>query len=64
MLDAVKGGAPLSRAITPHRDFFGDFYINMVRSGEIGDQLSEVLTTRLWEHLSASGPCARASSRR
>ena len=50
VLDAVKGGAPLSRAIAPHRDFFGDFYINMVRSGEIGGQLSEVLT-RLVEHL-------------
>ncbi|KAB2966408.1 type II secretion system F family protein [Zoogloea sp.] len=50
VLDAVKGGAPLSRAIAPHREFFGDFYINMVRSGEIGGQLSEVLT-RLVEHL-------------
>lgn len=50
ILDAVKGGAPLSKAIAPHRDYFGDFYINMVRSGEVGGQLSEVLA-RLVEHL-------------
>lgn len=32
ILDAVKGGTPLSRALAQHRELFGDFYINMVRS--------------------------------
>jgi len=38
ILDAVKGGTPLSRALAAHRALFGDFYINMVRSGEISDR--------------------------
>ena len=50
VLDDVKGGVPFSRALGRHRELFGDFYINMVRSGEASGQLSEVLT-RLVEHL-------------
>lgn len=49
VLKDVKGGAPLSRALTKH-PHFGDFYINMVRSGEASGQLSGVLA-RLVEHL-------------
>ncbi|MDR2688196.1 MAG: type II secretion system F family protein [Azoarcus sp.] len=47
---AVKGGRGLSQALAPHHALFGDFYINMVRSGEIGGQLADVLG-RLNEHL-------------
>lgn len=47
---AVKAGKGLSQALTPHQALFGDFYINMVRSGEAGGQLSVVLS-RLAEHL-------------
>ncbi len=50
VLKDVKGGTPLSRALTKHRELFGDFYINMVRSGEASGQLSSVLA-RLVEHL-------------
>ena len=50
ILDAVKGGTPLSRALTAHRSLFGDFYINMVRSGEASGQMSAVLD-RLVEHM-------------
>ena len=50
ILKDVKGGAPLSRALTKHPALFGDFYINMVRSGEASGQLSGVLV-RLVEHL-------------
>ncbi|RYF02303.1 MAG: type II secretion system F family protein [Comamonadaceae bacterium] len=50
VLDAVKGGTPLSRALTAHRDLFGDFYINMIRSGEASGQMSAVLE-RLVEHM-------------
>ncbi len=50
ILDAVKGGTPLSRALAAHRDLFSDFYINMVRSGEISGQMSAVLD-RLVEHM-------------
>ncbi len=50
ILDNVKGGAPLSRALGNHRALFGDFYINMVRSGEASGKLADVLT-RLVDHL-------------
>ncbi|MDR1462009.1 MAG: type II secretion system F family protein [Azoarcus sp.] len=47
---SVKAGRGLSQALAPHRALFGDFYINMLRSGEAGGQLAEVLD-RLAEHL-------------
>lgn len=50
LLKSVKGGKGLSQALLPHQSLFGDFYINMVRSGEAGGQLSEVLG-QLAEHL-------------
>lgn len=50
LLDAVKGGTPLSRALVARHDLFGDFYINMVRSGEVSGQMSAVLD-RLVEHM-------------
>jgi len=50
VLEAVKGGMPLSRALAARGDLFGAFYINMVRSGEASGQLGAVLT-RLVEHL-------------
>ncbi|MDH4416565.1 type II secretion system protein F [Acidovorax sp. HMWF029] len=49
-LEAVKGGTPLSRALSQRHDLFGDFYINMVRSGEASGQMSAVLD-RLVEHM-------------
>ncbi|MDR1662529.1 MAG: type II secretion system F family protein [Azoarcus sp.] len=47
---SVKAGRGLSQALAPHRALFGDFYLNMVRSGEAGGQLAEMFT-RLAEHL-------------
>lgn len=53
ILEDVKGGAPLSRALLAHRALFGDFYINMIRSGEASGRLAEVMG-RLVEHLERS----------
>jgi len=50
LLKAVKGGKGLSQALQPHQALFGDFYISMLRSGEAGGNLGEVLG-RLAEHL-------------
>lgn len=50
VLDDVKGGAPLSQALGRHKELFGDFYLNMVRSGEASGQLAAVLA-RLVEHM-------------
>ena len=47
---AVKGGKSFSQALAAHHAVFGDFYINMVRAGEAGGQLAEVLA-RIGEHL-------------
>jgi general secretion pathway protein F len=49
ILKAVKGGKGLSQALMPHEKHFGAFYISLVRSGEMGGQMAEVLT-RLSEH--------------
>lgn len=46
----VKGGVTFSRALAKHEALFGDFYINMVRSGEVSGQMSDVLA-RLVEHM-------------
>ncbi len=50
ILESVKGGMPLSRALAARSELFGAFYVNMVRSGEASGQLGAVLT-RLVEHL-------------
>lgn len=50
ILEDVKGGAPFSRALTTRKALFGDFYVNMVRSGEASGQMSQVLE-RLVAHL-------------
>lgn len=50
LLDDVKSGATLSRAIDSRVELFGDFYVNMVRAGEASGQLSEVMQ-RLVVHL-------------
>jgi general secretion pathway protein F len=50
VLDDVKGGAPLSRALARERQLFGEFYLNMIRSGEASGELSSVLA-RLVEHM-------------
>ncbi len=53
VLDDVKGGAPLSRALARHGAVFGDFYVQMVRAGEAAGQLPATLE-RLAEHLARS----------
>jgi len=50
VLDDVKGGAPLSRALARERELFGEFYLNMIRSGEASGELATVLA-RLVEHM-------------
>ncbi|MDR1967258.1 MAG: type II secretion system F family protein [Burkholderiaceae bacterium] len=50
LLEEVKGGAPFSRALSQRRELFGDFYINMARSGEASGQMSQVLE-RLVAHM-------------
>lgn len=50
LLDTVKAGKPLSRALEARPELFGGFFVNMVRSGEASGRLGEVLE-RLAEYL-------------
>lgn len=50
LLDDVKGGMTFSKALAKNQALFGDFYINMIRSGEASGQMSAVLV-RLVEHM-------------
>ena len=50
VLDDVKGGMTFSKALAREAALFGDFYINMIRSGEASGQMSSVME-RLVEHM-------------
>jgi general secretion pathway protein F len=43
VLEDVKGGAPLSRALARHGGIFGPFYISLARAGEASGQLGPVM---------------------
>ena len=43
VFERVRGGAALSAALGEHRELFGDLYVNMVRAGEHGGTLDQVL---------------------
>ncbi|MBT4522026.1 MAG: type II secretion system F family protein [Halieaceae bacterium] len=50
LLASVKAGKGLSQAMEPYRKDFGNFYINMIRSGEASGHMADVLT-RLSDYL-------------
>ena len=50
LLTSVKAGKGLSKAMEPHLADFGNFYINMIRSGEASGHLAEVMM-RLADYL-------------
>ncbi len=53
VLEKVKGGVSLADALEQQQGIFSKFYLNMVRAGEAGGGLDEVLT-RLSEYLERS----------
>ncbi|MFU8787964.1 MAG: type II secretion system F family protein [Methylobacter sp.] len=53
VLEKVKGGATLADALEKQPGIFSKFYLNMIRAGEAGGSLGEVLT-RLSEYLERS----------
>ncbi|GMT41818.1 MAG: putative type II secretion system protein F [bacterium] len=44
LMDSVRQGEPLADAMSMHKDHFDTLTISMVRAGEAGGQLSQVLT--------------------
>ena len=53
VLEMVKGGAPLSAALEAQTGVFSRFYLNMIRAGEAGGGLEEVLE-RLSDYIERS----------
>ncbi|MFI3154675.1 MAG: type II secretion system F family protein [Methylococcaceae bacterium] len=53
VLEKVKGGSTLADALEKQSGIFSKFYLNMIRAGEAGGSLGEVLT-RLSEYLESS----------
>jgi len=53
VLDKVKGGASLADALEQQPGIFSKFYLNMIRAGEAGGSLDEVLT-RMSDYLERS----------
>jgi general secretion pathway protein F len=53
VLEKVKGGSSLADALEKQTGIFSKFYLNMIRAGEAGGSLGEVLT-RLAEYLERS----------
>ena len=58
----VEQGASLSEAMEKHPKVFNDLYIAMVKSGETGGVLDDVLL-RLADEIERRSTCARRSSR-
>jgi len=53
VLDKVKGGASLADALEQQAGIFSKFYLNMIRAGEAGGSLDDVLT-RMSDYLERS----------
>ncbi len=53
VLEKVKGGSSLADALESQENVFSRFYLNMIRAGEMGGDLGDVLT-RLSDYLESS----------
>ena len=53
VVEDIRSGGDLSRALEPHKSVFSDIYVAMIRAGEVSGQL-DVILSRLAEYLEAS----------
>lgn len=53
VVDDIRTGSDLSRALEPHNRVFSNIYVNMVRAGEASGQI-DVILTRLADYLEAA----------
>ena len=53
VVDDIRNGSDLSRALEEHPKCFTDIYVSMIRAGEVSGQI-DVILTRLAEYLEAS----------
>jgi type IV pilus assembly protein PilC len=53
VVDEIRGGADLSKALNDHPRVFSDIYVSMIKAGEVSGQI-DVILTRLAEYLEAA----------
>jgi type IV pilus assembly protein PilC len=53
VVDDIRNGSDLSRAMEPHKRVFSDIYVSMIRAGEVSGQI-DIILTRLAEYLEAA----------
>ncbi|MGE0143858.1 MAG: type II secretion system F family protein [Planctomycetota bacterium] len=53
VVDDIRNGADLSKAMEPHKRVFSDIYVAMIRAGEVSGQI-DVILVRLAEYLEAA----------
>ena len=53
VVEEIRGGADLSKALGGHPRVFSDIYVSMMRAGEVSGQI-DVILTRLAEYLEAA----------
>lgn len=53
VVEDIRSGADLSKAMAPHPAVFSDIYVSMIRAGEVSGQL-DIILTRLAEYLEAA----------
>ena len=53
VVNEIRGGADLSKALSYHPKVFSDIYVSMIKAGEVSGQI-DVILTRLAEYLEAA----------
>jgi type II secretory pathway component PulF len=53
VVDDIRNGGDLSKAMEPHKKVFSDIYVSMIRAGEVSGQI-DIILTRLAEYLEAA----------
>lgn len=53
VVDDIRNGSDLSKAMEPHKKVFSEIYVSMIRAGEVSGQI-DVILTRLAEYLEAA----------
>ncbi|MCB9877392.1 MAG: type II secretion system F family protein [Planctomycetes bacterium] len=53
VVDDIRSGSDLSKAMEPHKKVFSHIYVSMIRAGEVSGQIDTILT-RLAEYLEAA----------
>ncbi|GAB4162910.1 MAG: type II secretion system F family protein [Planctomycetota bacterium] len=53
VVEDIRSGSDLSKALEPHKKVFSDIYVSMIRAGEVSGQIDAILT-RLADYLEAA----------